>query len=114
MADYVTARARSHPMPPYQARGHSCRLRSARLPDVVPRARELGVIVVQNPSHFAFVDILTSRHGAPHSYQPARSLIEAGIPFALGSDGPLNPFLNLLFATTHPAQPSEALTMEQA
>jgi predicted amidohydrolase YtcJ len=41
-------------------------------------------------------------------------LIEAGIPFALGSDGPLNPYLNLMFAVMHPARPEEAITVEQA
>jgi len=46
--------------------------------------------------------------------QPLRSLLAAEIPVALGSDGPLNPFLNIMFATTHPDQPSEAITREQA
>lgn len=45
---------------------------------------------------------------------PFRSLVEAGIPFALGSDGLLNPFLNILFATANPNNPKEALTREQA
>jgi len=70
--------------------------------------------VVQNPSHFVFRDIFVERFGEPFDYCPARSLIEAGIPFALGSDGPLNPYLNLMFAVTHPARPSEAITIEQA
>src|SRR5262249_6033521 len=78
------------------------------------RARALGVIVVQNPSHVAFADIFAARYGESHHYMPARSLLEAGIPLALGSDGPLNPYLNLLFATTHPGRPSEALTIAQA
>ena len=84
------------------------------LPDLIPRARDFGVIVVQNPSHFAFRDIFAERYGEPFAYSPARSLIEAGIPFALGSDGPLNPYLNLMFAVMHPARPSEAITIEQA
>jgi predicted amidohydrolase YtcJ len=42
------------------------------------------------------------------------SLIEAGILFALGSDGPLNPYLNIMFGAIHPARSSEALTVEQA
>ena len=84
------------------------------LPDLITRARDLSVIVVQNPSHFAFDDLLKARYGEPFEYLPARSLIEAGIPFALGSDGPLNPYMNLMFAATHPARPSEALTVEQA
>lgn len=84
------------------------------LPDLIPRARDLGVIVVQNPSHFAFKDIFVERYGEPFAYTPVRSLIEAGIPFALGSDGPMNPYLNLMFAVTHPSRPTEALTREQA
>ncbi len=84
------------------------------LPDLIPRARDFGVIVVQNPSHFAFRDIFADRYGEPFDYSPARSLIEAGLPFALGSDGPLNPYLNLMFAVMHPARPEEAITVEQA
>ncbi len=41
-------------------------------------------------------------------------MIAAGIPFALGSDGPMNPFLNIMFASIHPDNPSEAITREQA
>ena len=44
----------------------------------------------------------------------SRALLDAGIPVAIGSDGPMNPFLNIMFATTHPNSPSEALTREQA
>jgi len=43
-----------------------------------------------------------------------RSLIERGIPVAIGSDGPLNPWLNVMFATIHPTNPAEAVTREQA
>lgn len=46
--------------------------------------------------------------------QPLRSLVAAGIPVALGSDGPLNPFLNIMLASLAPSQPQEALTREQA
>jgi len=45
---------------------------------------------------------------------PLRSLIEADVPVALGSDGPMNPFLNIMFAVTDPTNPSEAITREQA
>jgi predicted amidohydrolase YtcJ len=84
------------------------------LPDLIPRARDLGIVVVQNPSHFAFKDIFVARYGERFDYAPARSLIEAGIPFALGSDGPMNPYLNLMFAVTHPGRRSEAISREQA
>ncbi len=57
-----------------------------------------------------------ARFGAERGrgYQPFASLLAAGIPLAIGSDGPTNPFVNLHFAVTHPANPSEALTIEQA
>ena len=83
-------------------------------PDLVPRALALGVVVVQNPTHFAFGPVMAERFGHDHDHLPMRSLIEAGIPLALGSDGPINPFLGVMFATTHPARPEEAITREQA
>ena len=33
---------------------------------------------------------------------------------AIGSDGPNNPFLNIMFASTYPGKPQEAVTREQA
>jgi predicted amidohydrolase YtcJ len=86
--------------------------------DLVPRVAAIGLIVVQNPSHFTIADLLDRRLGRSTpvraGFQPFRSLLEAGIPIAIGSDGPLNPFLNILFAIQHPASPAEALTVEQA
>jgi predicted amidohydrolase YtcJ len=80
--------------------------------DLIPRARALGVIVVQNPSHFTFVELFRQRWHSPMG--PLRSLIDADVPVALGSDGPMNPFLNIMFAITHPTNPTEAITREQA
>jgi predicted amidohydrolase YtcJ len=80
--------------------------------DLIPRARALGVVVVQNPSHFTFVELFRQRWHSPMG--PLRSLIEADIPVALGSDGPMNPFLNIMFAITDPTNPPEAITREQA
>jgi predicted amidohydrolase YtcJ len=80
--------------------------------DLIPRARTLGVIVVQNPTHFSQPALFRQRWGT--QMFPLRSLLEAGIPVALGSDGPMNPFLNVMFATLHPYNPQEALTREQA
>jgi predicted amidohydrolase YtcJ len=77
-------------------------------------AKELGAIVVQNPSHFMTAEVTAKRIGDLRDYEQFRTLQERGIPIAIGSDGPLNPWLNVLFATMHPANPSEALTREQA
>jgi predicted amidohydrolase YtcJ len=71
------------------------------------RARELGVIVVQNPSHFTLPDVMRARLGdRADDWFQVRAILDAGIPLALGSDGPLDPFLNILFAAS--------LTREQA
>jgi predicted amidohydrolase YtcJ len=86
------------------------------MPDLIPRAKALGMVVVQNPAHFTLREPLTATLGAERlrGAQPMKSLLDAGVPLAIGSDGPLSPFLNILFATTHPVNPAEALTREQA
>ncbi|HKW19081.1 MAG TPA: amidohydrolase [Terriglobales bacterium] len=86
------------------------------MPDLVPRAKRLGIMVVQNPTHFSLKDLCTERFGPARLRKlfPVRSLLDAGIPVALGSDGPLNPYLNMMLATTHPINPNEALTREQS
>jgi predicted amidohydrolase YtcJ len=81
-------------------------------PDLYARVKEYGIVVVQNPSHFMGLD-LPDRSAFDLS-QPLKSLLSAGIPVALGSDGPTNPYLNILFATIHANHPSEAITREQA
>jgi predicted amidohydrolase YtcJ len=43
-----------------------------------------------------------------------RSLLDRGISVALGSDAELNPFLGILLASVHPANPDEAISREQA
>jgi predicted amidohydrolase YtcJ len=84
--------------------------------DLLPVARRLGVIVVQNPVHFALPPgVVEARYGrrAP-TFQTVRALAAAGVPLAFGSDGPRNPFLGILLATTHPNNPAQRLTREQA
>jgi hypothetical protein len=86
------------------------------LPDLVPKAKRLGVIVVQNPTHFTLPELFVKRFGEQRAQalQPLRSLLDAGIPVAIGSDGPNNPFLNIMLASTYSRHPAEALTREQA
>jgi predicted amidohydrolase YtcJ len=43
-----------------------------------------------------------------------KSLIAAGVGVAIGSDGPMNPYLNVMFATINANNPPEAMTREQA
>lgn len=75
-----------------------------------------GAVVVQNPSHFTFPEVAEARLGPERraALQPLARLVEHGVPVALGSDGPLNPYLNVMFAVTHPNNPREALSVEQA
>ena len=86
------------------------------VPDLLARAKKLGVVVVQNPAHLTLGPALEAAFGADRvrHVEPLKTLLAEGIPLALGSDGPLSPFLNIMFATTHPSRPSEALTREEA
>lgn len=81
-------------------------------PDLYARIKDYGIVVVQNPSHF--MGLGRPDRSAFDLSQPLKSLLGAGIPVALGSDGPTNPYLNILFATIHADHPSEAITREQA
>jgi predicted amidohydrolase YtcJ len=80
--------------------------------ELIARALRLGVVVVQNPTHFSEPGLFHERWGT--GMLRLRSLIEAGIPVALGSDGPMNPFVNIMFSTIHPYDPKEAITREQS
>lgn len=90
---------------------HGDMLAAARLPQM----RSFGVILVQNPSHFTIGELMRQRLGPDRSarIQIVKSTLAANVHVALGGDGPLNPFLNMMFAITHPGQPSEAMTREQ-
>lgn len=88
-------------------------------PADVQRAAALGLVVVQNATHLALNELLPLRYSPQTlaNVQPLRSLVEAGVPLALGTDGigiGSNPYVDILLATIHPDRPSEALTREQA
>jgi predicted amidohydrolase YtcJ len=82
------------------------------LPELILRAKNLGIVVIVNPTHLEVGERASREQLA--RLKPFRSLISAGIPVALGSDGPFNPFLNIMLASTFPDRPSEAVTREQA
>ncbi len=116
VAELLNAIAQTDPgTTPWSARRVRIEHGDGLLADLVPLAKKLGVVVVQNPTHFDLaMTHLQDRFGSETKYQPLRSLLDAGIPIALGSDGPMSPGLNLMFAVIHPTQPSEALTLDQA
>jgi predicted amidohydrolase YtcJ len=86
------------------------------LPDLMPIVRKLGVVVVANPTHLTLGPVSSRRFGADgaRTRQPIRALRQSGIPVAIGSDGAMNPFLNLMLASTYPGRPDDALTREEA
>lgn len=89
------------------------------MPDLLPLMQELGVVVVQNPTHVALPHLMHPRYGPELTprMQLLGGLQRAGIPLALGTDAggdARNPWLNLMLATIHPSNPAEALTREEA
>ena len=83
-------------------------------PDMIEKVVQFGLVVIQNPTHLAL-----PMPGEPLASERMllKSFIAAGIPLALGSDGgpkEQNPFLNLMLATLHQGEPTEALSREAA
>jgi predicted amidohydrolase YtcJ len=78
-------------------------------PDLIALAKEFGVVVVLNPTH-----VVAKALFPPGPYMPAKSLLKAGIPIAIGSDGPMNPGLNVQLITTMPGNVAEGITREEA
>ena len=83
-------------------------------PEYLNEVRRLGIIVVQNPTHFGPVPGMPLPPPGTSHGMAMKTLVKAGIPLAIGSDGPHNPFLNIMLAITHPMRPSEALSREEA
>jgi predicted amidohydrolase YtcJ len=80
--------------------------------------RSLGMVIVQNPLHLSTPTVLEEMKGfysgKTNYLQGLRSYLAQRIPLAFGSDGPINPFLNIMVAAIHPNNPKEALSIEQA
>jgi len=78
--------------------------------------RQLGAIVVYTP--FTSNPVILERLSDQASkINVTKSILAAGIPLAIGSDGPsgpMNPFQNIQSAVIHIENPPEALTREQA
>ena len=81
-------------------------------PDQFARVKQDGIVVIQNPLHLA--PILPPGVVPFEKAQPLKSLLDAGIPVAFGSDAPTNPYLDIMFATNPGNRPSEGITREQA
>lgn len=83
--------------------------------DFLEEGARFRPIHVINPSHQMLPELFAVRVGdRMKTFSAARSVLARGIPLAIGSDGPLNPWLNVMFATINAANPAEALTREQA
>ena len=76
------------------------------------QVQELGLVVVNTPQ-FGMGEGAPPQNNSTIISAPLRSLIEAGIPVAIGSDAVINPFLNILFTEVHSANPSESISREQ-
>jgi hypothetical protein len=90
----------------------------ALFPDLMPRVKQLGIIVVEQGTHLDMSGIAPEVMPSirAEKSQPMRSLLAAGIPLVLSSDedGPSNPFLEIMLAIKHPNHPSEAISRKQA
>lgn len=73
--------------------------------DLFPLMKRTGAVIVQNPSHFE-----ARRFFPKGDYQIVKQIVRAGIPFAIGSDGPMNPYLNMMWAINNG---DESLTREE-
>ncbi|HEV7572693.1 MAG TPA: amidohydrolase family protein [Thermoanaerobaculia bacterium] len=78
-------------------------------PDLIALAKDFGVVVVVNPTH-----VVAKALFPKGPYMPVKSLLKAGVPIAIGSDGPMNPGLNIQLITTEPGNAAEGITREEA
>lgn len=84
-------------------------------PDQYATAKALGIVLVVNPLHFGLPPLMNARFaGERMKYiQATKSILQYGIPVAIGSDGPPDPYLNMMLSLFNPDNPAEALNLEQ-
>jgi predicted amidohydrolase YtcJ len=94
--------------PPEQWRAKRVRIEhgDGLLPDLIPVAKDFGVVVVVNPTHLAARGLYPK--GA---YMPVRALLKAGVPVAIGSDTNPDPFRDIALVT---GNDPEAISREEA
>ncbi len=94
--------------PPEQWRPKRVRIEhgDGLLPDLIPVAKDFGVVVVVNPTHFMARPLYPKGE-----YMPLKSLLKAGIPVAIGSDDDPNPFRDIAAAIDNGA---ESITRAEA
>src|SRR5439155_1170323 len=98
------------------------RWRVIRFPMTRPEGRDLADTRSADPHPGGMLDVSGTKYILDRRFaadvasaaQPLRSLLAAGFPIALGSDGPVKPYLNSMLAVAHPMNPAEALSREQA
>lgn len=73
------------------------------MPDQISRLQKFGIVVVVNPPHLRLANTVM-----------LKSLMRADVPLVLASDNAMNPYLNLMLASTYPNRPEEVLTREEA
>jgi predicted amidohydrolase YtcJ len=116
LLDAMTRTAPARVWRPLRLRCEHCTLLRQ---DRLAQARNLGIVVTQNPTHFLLDAVARKRlaGGALAEIDPMRSLLDNGIPVAIGSDAivnPGNPFLDLFAAVIQPTNPAQALTVQEA
>ena len=81
-------------------------------PEMIAKVKSLGVVVVVNPIHPGMgTGPSFLNPGSDQDLEPVKTLLDQGIPLAIGSDGPLNPFLNIMFAVLRRTQ---SISVEKA
>jgi predicted amidohydrolase YtcJ len=88
-------------------------------PENFQRMRDLGAVIVQNPTHLALTEVFSERLD-PASFsliQPLRTLLDKGIPVAFGTDSighVQSPWVDIFLAAVHPTHPAESISVAEA